>query len=126
MRNLGTIMALPLLCLAVGTASAQQVTPAPDSSTAIPEKTAPGIAPRTDRDQRSGTTSDKLSDTKGVITPTGPVDPAIEKPTLQAGSIPIIKPSDVAEAPPSERQFGVDRGLEFWSPTPKSRPVRSD
>ena len=91
MRHLIRVVTISILCFASERALAQ---PAPASSTVIPEKTAPGTIPRTNLDQKSGTLSDKLSETKGVIKPTGSVDPAIQKPTPQAGMMPVIKPGD--------------------------------
>ena len=84
-----------ILCFAAAGASAQSAAPKPASPNAIREKTTPGTAPRTNLDQESGTLSDKLSESKGVIKPSGTVDPAIQKPTPQAGSMPVIKPGDV-------------------------------
>ena len=92
MIRLSIALAISVLCSATGTASAQSAAPAP---TAIPEKTAPGTAPRTNLDQKSGALSDKLSDTKGVITPSGEIDPNINKATPQTGTTPVIKPGDV-------------------------------
>lgn len=55
----------------------------------------PPPAPKTDLDTRPGTLSDKLSDTNGVIRPTGDVDPDMHKSAPQAGSMPVIKPGTV-------------------------------
>lgn len=84
MRN--AAFAAALLGLAAGPASAQTAAPA---APAAP-------APKTDLDQKSGTLSDKLSDTNGVIKPTGNVDPDMHKATPQTGNMPVIKPGTVA------------------------------
>ncbi len=73
-------VAAALLGLAAGPASAQTATP----------------APKTDLDSKPGTLSDKLSDTNGVIKPTGDVDPDMHKAAPQTGSMPVIKPGTVA------------------------------
>lgn len=73
----------PSLTFAAGTASAQTAAPA-------------ATAPKTDLDTKSGTLSDKLSDTNGVIRPTGDVDPAMHKGAPQSGSMPVIRPGEVA------------------------------
>ena len=83
-------------CFATVKVSAQSTLPSPKTSTAIPEKTALGTVTRTNLDQESGTLSDKLSASKGVIKPMAPVDPAIQKPTPQAGTMPVIKPGDIS------------------------------
>ncbi len=72
-------VAAALLGLAAGPAPAQTATP----------------TPRTDLDSKPGTLSDKLSDTNGVIKPTGDVDPDMHKAAPQAGSMPVIKPGQV-------------------------------
>ena len=58
----------------------------------------PGTKPHTDLDRKSGTLSDKLSDTKGMIRPSGTIDPAMRKPAPRIGSMPVIKPKDVGGA----------------------------
>ena len=73
-------VAAAFLGLAAGPASAQTAAP----------------APKTDLDTKPGTLSDKLSDTNGVIKPTGNVDPDMHKAAPQAGSMPVIKPGTVA------------------------------
>ena len=75
--------AAAFLGLAAGTASAQTAAPA-------------NPAPSTNLDGKPGTLSDKLSDTNGVIKPSGNVDPDMHKATPQAGSMPVIKPGTVA------------------------------
>ena len=52
-------------------------------------------APKTDLDAKPGTLSDKLSDTNGVIKPTGNVDPDMHKAPPSTGSMPVIKPGQV-------------------------------
>ncbi len=80
-----------LLCLASGAAWAQAAAPAAGSNATIPEK----IAPPTDLNGKSGTLSDKLGDSNGVIKPSGDVDPAMNKDAPQTGTTPVIKPKDV-------------------------------
>ena len=93
MTRLGTLAAsAALLGLASGAALAQAAAPAVGSNPTIPEKTAPGTAPSTSLDQKSGTLSEKLGDTDGVIKPSGDVDPAMHKPAPDTGSTPVIKP----------------------------------
>jgi hypothetical protein len=61
------------------------------------QATAPATpAPATNLDSKPGTLSDKLSDTNGVIKPTGNVDPEMHKAAPQAGTMPVIKPGAVA------------------------------
>lgn len=79
-------LAAAFLALAAGPASAQTAAPA---APATP-------APKTDLDTKSGTLSDKLSDTNGVIKPTGNVDPEMHKGAPQTGTMPVIKPGEVA------------------------------
>lgn len=74
--------AAAVLCL-TGSAASAQSTPSPTP------------APSTNLDSKSGTLSDKLSDTNGVIKPTGDVDPAMHKPAPQTGAMPVIKPGQV-------------------------------
>lgn len=95
MRHLGITSAIAIFCSATGSVLAQPATPSPNAPTAIPEKTAPGTAPHTNLDQQSGTLSDKLNDTNGVIAPTQPTDPGMQKPAPQTGTMPVIKPGDV-------------------------------
>ena len=75
-------LAAAFLGFALSPAAAQTATPA-----------AP--APATDVGSKPGTLSDKLSDTNGVIKPSGDVDPQMHKSTPQAGSMPVIKPGTV-------------------------------
>ena len=98
MTHLGTLAAsAALLCLASGAAWAQAAAPAAGSNATIPEKTAPGTAPSTSLDAKSGTLSDKLGDTNGVIAPSGDVDPAMHKPAPETGTMPVIKPGAVTD-----------------------------
>lgn len=84
------------LCAAAGSARAQATAPAAGDTTAIPEKTAPGTAPATSLDTKSGALSDKLSGTDGVIKPTEDVDPAMDKAAPQTGTMPVVKPGQVS------------------------------
>ncbi|WP_237476912.1 hypothetical protein [Lichenibacterium dinghuense] len=84
MRN--AAFAAAFLGLAAGPASAQTAAPAAPATQ----------APRTDLDAKPGTLSDKLSDTNGVIKPTGNVDPDMHKAAPQTGTMPVIKPGTVA------------------------------
>ena len=96
MRRLTTAAAVAFLCALADPAPAQSDgTVAPGSDAAVPEKTAPGTAPRTNLDQKAGTLSDKLSETNGVIKPTGDVDPDMHVPSPQSGTTPVIKPGDI-------------------------------
>ena len=52
--------------------------------------------PKTDLDTKPGTLSDRLGDTGGVIKPTGDVDPGMNKSAPQSGSMPVIKPGQIA------------------------------
>jgi hypothetical protein len=68
-----------------------QTTPAPTGT--IPEKAAPEAgAPNTDLSKKSGTLSDKLNDSNGVIHPQGGIDPAMRKPAPATGALSVIKP----------------------------------
>lgn len=51
--------------------------------------------PKTNLDAQPGTLSDKLSQTGGVIKPTGNVDPEMHKSAPQTGSMPVVKPGQV-------------------------------
>ena len=87
MRN--AALSAAFLALAAGPASAQTATPAAPPGSATP-------APKTDLETKPGTLSDKLSDTNGVIKPTGNVDPDMHKAAPQTGAMPVIKPGTVA------------------------------
>lgn len=76
-----------LLLSGVG-AWGQSTAPAPDSSQTVPDK----AAPATDLSSKGGTLSDKLSDTNGVIHPTAPVDPKIQKTAPATGTMEVIPP----------------------------------
>lgn len=52
----------------------------------------PTSKPQTDVGTKSGTLSDKLSDTGGVIHPQESVDPKIQKPAPATGNMPVIRP----------------------------------
>ena len=67
-----------------------------------------GAGPKTDLGSKPGTLSDKLGSTGGVIAPTGDIDPEMHKPTPQAGSMPVIKPGQIA--PQSGGGTGVGQG----------------
>ena len=80
MRHLrNAAFAAAFLGLAAAPASAQTAAP----------------APKTDLDAKPGTLSDKLSDTNGVIKPTGDVDPDMHKAAPQTGTTPVLKPGQV-------------------------------
>lgn len=80
-----------LLCLASAAARGQAAAPAAGSNATIPEK----VAPPTDLNGKSGTLSDKLGGSDGVIKPSGDVDPAMNKDAPQTGTTPVIKPKDL-------------------------------
>ena len=80
------------LGLAAGPASAQSAAP----------------APKTDLGSKPGTLSDKLGSTGGVIAPTGDIDPEMHKAVPQTGSMPVIKPGQIA--PQSGGGTGVGQG----------------
>ena len=93
MRHVGGLVAALTVLLATDTAWAQAVAPAPGSAETVSEKVAPGEdVPKTDMSGRSGTLSDKLSTTNGVIRPAEEVDPSIETPAPATGSMPVIRP----------------------------------
>lgn len=87
------ITAATVFCLAAcGPALAQSTAPAPGSGESIPEKTAPGSAtvPDTDVSKKAGSLSEKLNSTNGVIHPEGSVDPSMQKPAPETGTMPVI------------------------------------
>lgn len=53
-------------------------------------------APPTNLDAKGGSLSEKLGETHGVIAPAGDVDPAMRKPAPPTGTMPVVKPGDVA------------------------------
>lgn len=76
--------------LAAEAARAQAPAPLPDPK-AVPEKIAPDSGSPTDRG-RTGTLSDKLEDSEGVIKPGNP-DPGLEvRPPDSAAKTPVIRP----------------------------------
>ena len=79
MRHPRIAAAAAVLALAAGPGAAQTAAPAPS----------------TDLDSKSGTLSDKLGQTGGVIKPGGDVDPAMRKPAPQTGATPVVKPRQV-------------------------------
>lgn len=109
MNRVRTAVTTALLCCAAGAAAAQSTapageTPAAGSNATIPEKapatTGNTAVPGTNLDTKPGTLSDKLSDTNGVIKPTGNVDPAMHVPAPQTGTMPVIKPGAVDKGTP--------------------------
>ena len=52
----------------------------------------PNSKPQTDVGSKSGTLSDKLSDTGGVIHPQDGVDPKMQKSAPATGNMPVIHP----------------------------------
>jgi hypothetical protein len=52
----------------------------------------PDAGPRTDLSNQSGSLSEKLSRTNGVIRPEGVVDPQMEKEAPHIGTTPVIPP----------------------------------
>jgi hypothetical protein len=79
-RTRNAALAAAFLGLAAGPASAQTAAP----------------VPKTDLSSKPSTLSDKLSDTDGVIKPTGNVDPDMHKAAPQTGTMPVIKPGTLA------------------------------
>lgn len=68
-----------VLCCIGGSAQAQSAAP----GTAVPD---------TDVSRKTGTLSEKLSDTNGVIHPQGSVDPGMQKEAPATGTMPVIPP----------------------------------
>ncbi|WP_158818514.1 hypothetical protein [Methylocapsa sp. S129] len=92
-----------LVLAAIGTAlcNAAAAQPAAPSTSAIPEKVAPGAdAPNTDLSKRGGSLSDKLNNSNGVIHPEGAVDPKMQKPAPATGTMPVIPPPGAPDAQP--------------------------
>jgi hypothetical protein len=71
---------------------------APLSAQSSADEAAPNTPPVTDLSKKSGTLSDKLDSSNGVIHPSGEVDPKIAKPAPTGGSIKVIPPSDASPA----------------------------
>jgi hypothetical protein len=70
-----------------------QAQPAAPSTDAISGKSAAGVdAPNTDLSKQSGSLSDKLNRSDGVIHPDRAVDPAMQKSAPAAGAMPVIPP----------------------------------
>ncbi len=88
-RSVALSAAILGLAAALGSVPATAQTSAPTAAPATP-------APKTDLDAKPGTLSDKLSDTGGVIKPTGDVDPAMHKAAPQTGSMPLIRPGEIS------------------------------
>jgi hypothetical protein len=66
------------------------------SAQSVADEAAPNTPPVTDLSQKSGTLSDKLDSSNGVIRPSGAVYPKIEKSAPAVGAIRIIPPSDAS------------------------------
>jgi hypothetical protein len=52
----------------------------------------PNAAPKTDLSHQSGSLSEKLNRTNGVVHPEGAVDPKMEKGAPDTGTMPVIPP----------------------------------
>jgi hypothetical protein len=76
---------------AVAAALANMAAGAP-STDATPGKSAPNDVPNTDLSKQSGSLSDKLNKTNGVIRPEGAVDPKMQKAAPETGSTRVIPP----------------------------------
>jgi len=60
------------------------------------------VAPDTDVAKKSGSLSDKLNSSDGVIHPQGPTDPSIQKPATVNDPMPIIPPPSAGGNPSAE------------------------
>lgn len=68
---------------------------------ASPGKAAPDAAvPNTDLSKQSGSLSEKLNRTNGVIHPEGAVDPKMDKPAPATGATPVIPPPAAPDVQP--------------------------
>jgi hypothetical protein len=87
-----------LMLAAIGAALCQPaaaIEPAPPTD-AIPGKIAPDAdAPKTDLSKKNGELSDKLSKSNGVIHPEGGLDPKMQKPSPNTGTMQVIPPPDL-------------------------------
>jgi hypothetical protein len=80
-------------CIAAFFVLAAMSASVPSGAYAAADKVAPNTAPpATDLSNKSGTLSDELDSTNGVIHPSGEVDPKMEKPAPAAGAIRVIPP----------------------------------
>ena len=95
-------LAVTLMVLVAPGAHAQATAPVAGAD-AIPRETAPA----TSLGSKSGSLSDKLGSTNGVITPQGDVDPAMHKPPPQAGNMPVLKPGEVPAQPSGKGSGGL-------------------
>jgi hypothetical protein len=85
-------MTTPLLFVAVlSLAHAPPAAAQADSPSSGDPKTQ---SPPTDIAKQRGALSDKLDRNQGVIRPEGGVDPGMEKPAPQTGSMPVVRPPD--------------------------------
>lgn len=98
------------LAVAGGAASAQQLRPPVlppqhDPQTTVPEKIDPPL--QRDGDDTTGTLSDRLKDSRGMIAPPAGVDPGIRVPA------PVPNPGTMPVIPPPGTPGGAD------APTPR-------
>ena len=91
MKRTHIIALAGLLCTTAAPALAQSA--APPAGSTVPE-TAP---PATNLDQQPGSLSRKLGETKGVIAPSGDVDPAMRLAAPKTGSMPVVKPGQTGQ-----------------------------
>ena len=87
--------------IAIAAAALAHVAAAAPATDATPGKAAPDAAPpNTDLSDQTGSLSQKLNRTNGVIRPEGAVDPTMEKPAPAAGATPVIRPPNTPDAQP--------------------------
>ncbi len=95
----GRLLVVAAALVLAGEAAAQQVRPqlrppalpeAPDPNKTVPEKVDPPLQPRDD--DTTGTLSDKLRDSRGVIRPPPSRDSEIVVPAPDTGTTPVIPP----------------------------------
>jgi hypothetical protein len=83
--------------IAIAAVAFAHVAAAAPAADAVPGQAA---APKTDLSDQTGSLSQKLNRTNGVIRPEGAVDPAMEKPAPAAGATPVIRPPSAPDAQP--------------------------
>jgi hypothetical protein len=101
-ENIAVALGAVLTIGAVATAQAQSAPGAPGSSQVIPEKRQPPLDNLDVKTGRSGSLSDKLDSSNGVVKPMQNVDPGMTKaPAVpDANATPVIHPPGTPGGPP--------------------------
>ena len=99
-RNFSGFLLGAALCGAAASATAQSGPAGEVAPQGGPGAPKGATVPNTDVGNSSGSLSDKLNATNGVIHPQGTVDPAMEKPTPPIGTMPVIPPPGSPGGPP--------------------------